>query len=340
MPQVHRTAFATLAGLLLLAGLAAAAGVDEFYRGRNILLVIGYTASGTSEAYARLLGRHIGHHIPGDPVIITRQMTGAPRLHAANYIFSSAPRDGSVFAAFSHSVGVAPLFDEATFDSRKFTWLGSISDEQMLCVTWNTSAVRTWSDFITKPSTFGGEGPGADPDVWLMLYKNVFGAKAKLVSGYPGTRDIVAAMERGEVDGLCGISWTTIKANHPEWLSSHSVNFIVQAGAQKQLEIAAVPLLTDLTDDPQQLQIAKILLASEAMARPFAAPPGIPDDRKAALIGAFEETMQDANFLGEAKKLGFDVRPVSAAAIDALLAEIYAMPKDVVARAKSLLLSE
>lgn len=326
--------------LLACAALVEAAGVEDFYRGRNVSLAVGYSAGGGYDAYARLLARYIGKHIPGDPSIVPQQMTGAGSLRAANYIFSVAPKDGSVFGTFSRSMGISPLIDKANFDSRKFTWLGSVTDDDTLCVTWNTSAVKTWSDFVSKPSTFGGEGAGADPDIWLLLYKNVFGAKAKLVSGYPGTNDIVLAMERGEVDGVCGISWSTVKSTHPDWLASHSVNFIVQAALNKEPEIASVPLAADLVSNPQQLQITKVLLASQAMARPFAAPPGLPDDRRAALIDAFDQTMKDPNFLAEAKRLDFDVRPVSGATIDSLLAELYATPKDVLVKATKAISSE
>jgi len=330
--KVLRDAVGILTALVMVAGGAGAAGLEDFYRGRNVSLIVGYSAGGGYDAYARLLARYIGHHIPGGPVIVPQQMTGAGSLRAANYIFSVAPKDGSVFGTFSRSIGISPLIDKATFDSRKFTWLGSVTDDDSLCVTWSTSAVKTWSDFTSMPSTFGGEGAGADPDIWLLFYKNVFGAKARLVSGYPGTNDIVLAMERGEVDGLCGISWSTIKSTHPEWLTSHSVNFIVQAALRKEPEIASVPLVTDLTSDPVRLQMTKVLLVGQAMARPFAAPPGIPDDRKTALIGAFDETMQDPNFLAEAKRQDFDVRPVSASALDALLAGVYQTPKDVLTR--------
>jgi tripartite-type tricarboxylate transporter receptor subunit TctC len=251
-----------------------------------------------------------------------------------------AAKDGSVFGTFSRSMGISPLVDKAEFDSRKFTWLGSVTDDNTTCVTWNTSPIKTWDDFLTKPSKFGGEGAGADPDIWTLLYKNVFGAKAQLVSGYPGTNDTVLAMERGEIDGLCGISWSTIKTRHPEWLSGHSVNIIVQAALKKEPEIASVPLATDLVKSPEQLQIIKLLLVSQAMARPFAAPPDIPADRKAALIAAFDATMKDADFLTEAQKLNFDVRRVTAAAIDAMLAEVYQTPKDVIARAAKAISSE
>ena len=282
----------------------------------------------------------IGKHIPGNPSIIPQQMAGAGSLRAANYIYSVAPKDGSVFGTFSRSMGISPLVDKAEFDSRKFTWLGSVTDDNTICVTGSGSPIKNWDDFLSKPSKFGGEGAGSDPDIWALLYKNVFGAKLQLVSGYPGTNDVVLAMERGEVDGLCGISWSTIKTRHPEWLTSHTVNIIVQEALQKEPEIASVPLASDLVKTPEQSQILKLLLVSQAMARPFAAPPDIPAERKAALLAAFDATMKDADFLAEAKKLNFDVRPVDAAKIDEMLAEVYQTPKDVIARATKAISSE
>jgi tripartite-type tricarboxylate transporter receptor subunit TctC len=326
--------------LVVVAGLACAAGVEDFYKGRNVTLVIGYSVGGGYDAYARLLGRYFGKHIPGSPAIVPEQMTGAGSLRSANFIYSVAAKDGSVFGTFSRSMGISPLVDKAEFDSRKFTWLGSVTDDNTICVTWNTSPIKNWDDFLNKPSKFGGEGAGSDPDIWTLLYKNVFGAKARLVSGYPGTNDTVLAMERGEIDGLCGMSWSTIKTRHPEWLTSHSVNIIVQAALKKEPEIASVPLATVLTKTPEQLQIIKLLLVSQAMARPFAAPPDIPANRKAALIAAFDATMKDSDFLAEAQKLNFDVRPVSSTAIDAMLAEVYQTPKDVIARATKAISSE
>ncbi|HEX4042518.1 MAG TPA: hypothetical protein VHY10_12520 [Xanthobacteraceae bacterium] len=321
------------AALLALVGIAVADDPADFYKGRDVLMIIGYSVGGGYDAYARLLGRYIGKHIPGAPSIVPQQMTGAGSLRSANYIYSVAAKDGSVFGTFSRSIGIAPLLGQADFDSRKFAWLGSVTDDNTTCVTWKTSPIKTWNDFLTKPSKLGGLGADADPDIWALLYKNVFGAKIQLVSGYPGTNDVTLAMERGEVDGLCGLSWSTIETRHQDWLSDHSVNIIVQAALKKEPQMAAVPLASDLVTNPEQLQILKLLLTSQAMARPFAAPPGIPQDRKKALIAAFDATMSDADFLAEAKKLNFEVHPVSAATIDALLADVYATPKDVIAKA-------
>jgi tripartite-type tricarboxylate transporter receptor subunit TctC len=237
-----------------------------------------------------------------------------------------------VIGTFSRSMGISPLLDKAAFDSRKFTWLGSITDDNTVCLTWNTSSIKTWSDFVSKASKFGGEGPGADPDIWAQAYKNVLGAKDQLVSGYPGTNDIVLAMQRGEVDGLCGISWSTINAAHPDWMPNHLVNILVQAPISKADEISGVPRATDLATDAEQLQILKVLMASQGMARPFVAPPDIPTDRKATLVAAFDATMADPAFLAEAQKLALDVRPVSGATIDKILADVYTTPKDVLAK--------
>ena len=329
----------TVRALVIAAALAASPAIAkadsaaDFYKGRSISLVIGYSVGGGYDAYARLLARFIGKHIGGEPSIVPQQMTGAGSLRAANYIFSVAPKDGSVLGTFSRSMGIAPLLGQAEFDSRKFSWLGSMTDDDTTCVTWNSSPIKTWNDFLSKPSKLGGLGADADPDIWALLYKNVFGAKVRLVSGYPGTNDVVLAMERGEVDGLCGLSWSTIKTRHAEWLTNRSVNVIVQAALKKEPEIATVPLATDLVSNPEQLQIIRLLLTSQAMARPFVAPPEIPFERKQVLIAAFDATMRDADFLAEAQKLSFEIHPVSSATIDDLLAEVYATPKDVLARA-------
>src|SRR5215467_9876773 len=292
-----------VAAIALLASVARADNTADFYKGRSISMIIGYSGGGGYDAYARLLAHYIGRHIPGEPSIVPQQMTGAGSLRAANYLFSVAPKDGSVLGTFSRSMGIAPLLGQAEFDSRKFSWLGSMTDDDTTCVTWNTSPIKTWDDFLNKPSKLGGLGADADPDIWALLYKNVFGAKVQLVSGYPGTNDVVLAMERGEVDGLCGLSWSTIKTRHAEWLSNHSANIIVQAALKKEPEIANVPLATDLVSKPEQLQIIKLLLASQAMSRPFAAPPDIPADRKSALIAAFDATMHDDDFVVEAQRL-------------------------------------
>src|SRR5712671_3756940 len=188
----------TLRGLRILAifsliiGAVSPAGaesVEDFYRGKSITLAIGYSVGGGYDLYGRLLARHIGKYIPGQPAVVPQNREGAGSLRAAIYIYNAAPKDGTVIGTFSRSMAVAPLLTDAPFDATKFTWLGSISNDVNLCMTWGTSPIKTWDDMLTKPFTMGGLGAGADPDVFALMFKNVFGAKLKLVSGYPGTND-------------------------------------------------------------------------------------------------------------------------------------------------------
>ena len=323
---------------LLVASLAVqparAAGVEDFYKGKTVSLIIGYSVGGGYDAYGRLLARHLGKHIPGNPSVLPQNMTGAGSLKSANYLYSVAPKDGSVIGTFSRSQGIAPLLDKAEFDSTKFTWLGSVTDEVSLCLTRHDAPVKTFNELLVTPATFGGEGAGSDPNIFALLYRNVFGAKLKIVTGYPGTNEIQLATERGEVDGLCGLSWSTLKGRYPHWLKDNKkANILIQAGIKKQPELPDVPSATDLAKQPDQMQVLKLILIGQAMARPFAAPPGIPADRKAALIAAFDRTTKDPDFLAEAQRLNFDVNPVAADKLDALLAEAYATPKDVIAKA-------
>jgi tripartite-type tricarboxylate transporter receptor subunit TctC len=335
---MSRSVKCLFASSCLLAVLASssiqAQSVEEFYRGRSISLAIGFSAGGGYDLYARHLARYMGNHIPGKPTIIPQNMAGAGSLRAANYIFSVAPKDGSAFGTFSRTTGINPLLGSgATFDGTKFTWLGSITDDTSTCITWHTSKAKSWQDMLSNQVIFGGQASSSEPDIFARLYKNLFDAKIKLVPGYPGTKEITLAMERGEVDGLCGLSWSTLKTRHAKWLQEKKINIVIQSALQKNSELGDVPLIMDQTKDREKLQILKLILAAQEMARPFAAPPGVPADRKAALIAAFEATMKDPEFLAEARKRKIDVDPVSARSLNELLAELYATPKGVLKKA-------
>ena len=225
---------------------AQAQSVEEFYKGKSITLAIGFTPGGGYDLYARHLARHMGKHIPGRPTIVPQNMAGAGSLRAANFIYSAAPKDGTAFGTFARTTGLNPLLESgATFDGTKFTWLGSVTNDISLCVTWHTSKANTWENFLKVPTTLGGQAPSSEPDIFANLYKNVFGAPIKLVAGYPGTNEITLAMERGEVDGLCGLSWSTIKTRHLAWLKEKKINLLVQAAFKKDPEIGNVPLVMD-----------------------------------------------------------------------------------------------
>jgi tripartite-type tricarboxylate transporter receptor subunit TctC len=332
-PAPYIPLLASVAMAVALAPSAHAQSVEEFYKGKTITVIIGYSVGGGYDLYARHLAKHIGKHIPGQPTLVPQNMGGAGSLRAASYLYSAAAKDGTVFGTFGRTMAIQPLLGtSAPFDGTRFAWLGSVTNDVSTCVTWHTSPVKTFRDMLETPVTLGGEGPGADPDVYALLYKNVFGAKVKLVAGYHGTNEITLAMERGEVDGLCGLSWSTLKTRHAQWMRDKRINIVVQAAFKKEPELRDVPLVTEAAN-PEQMRILKFILTSQEMARPFAAPPEIPDDRRAALIAAFEMTMRDPEFLAEARKLAIDVNPVGAKAIDGMLAELYATPKDVLEKA-------
>ncbi len=321
--------------ILALTRVAAANDVEDFYRGRTLTLLISYSVGGGYDLYARLLAHYLGRHIPGNPNVVPQNMPGAGGLRAANYLFSAAPKDGSMIGTFSRSIPTMPLVtpQDAHFDGRKFSWIGSMSSDTSLCLTGAKSKVKTFHDMLTMPVVMGGQFAAADSDIYAHLYKNIFGAKIKLVSGYPGTNDITLAMERGEVDGICGLSWGTLKVAHPDWMKNKSVNLLVQAALKKDPELPNVPLALDLIDDPQKKQILYITFAPQQIGRPFAAPPGIPADRHAALSKAFDDTMKDPALLAEAAKEKMDIAPMTGGEVGELLDKLYAIPPDVIAKA-------
>jgi len=323
-------AFAAGFGALIPANAATPA---EFYKGRTVSVIIGYSPGGGYDLYARVLAQHMSRHIPGNPTIIPQNMPGAGSIKAANYVFSVAPKDGTVIGTFARGMAGAALIGQTNIDARKFTWLGSMTKDVTLCISWGPSPIKTWNDVMTKQFTAGGEGAAGDPDIFAKLYKNVFGAKIRLATGFPGTTDITLAMQRREVDGLCGISWSTVKSRYGNWVTEKKINILIQAAPAKAPDLPNVPLASDLTKTTEQRQILDFAVASEVLARPFVAPPGIPADRKAVLVAAFAATLKDPAFLADAKKTLIDIDPVSATEAQAVVAYLYGLPKDVVAKA-------
>jgi tripartite-type tricarboxylate transporter receptor subunit TctC len=321
---------AAIAALLALAAEARADAVVDFYRGKTVSVLVGFTAGGGYDLYARLLGRHIGRHIPGNPAVVVQNMPGAGSLKATQYVYGVAPKDGTVLATVSRGMATEPLLNEAKFDATKLTWIGSVTSETSICATWNTSPIKTWDDMFRREFTLGGSAIGADPDTFALILRNVFGAKVKLVTGYPGGNDINLAMERGEVDGRCGWSWTSLKSQK-QWLKQ--ISPLVQFGLTKNADLPAVPLALDRAASDEQRQVLRLLIAGQFVGRPFFASPGIPDDRKAALRAAFDVTMKDKQFLEEAAKADLEISPTTAATIDEFLGDLYRTPADVVRKA-------
>ena len=310
--------------------------VADFYRGKTVNLIVGYSAGGGYDTYARILARHMGKHIPGSPTIVVQNAPGAGSMRAANTIYNVAPKDGSTFGMFGRGIALEPLIgtSPAQFDATKFLWLGSGTEEAAVVVIWAAKGIKTWADMLSKPFTVGGEGTGSDPDVYALMLKNVFGVKLKLVSGYPGTSEMALAVERQEVDGRASWSWSSLKSIKPDWIAQHKIELPVQLNLHRSPDLPEVPLIGDYATSERQRQILKLVLSRQTMGRPFMAPPGLPKDRADALRNAFDETMKDPEFLAEAKLRGQEVSPVSGVELEKLIRELYATPADVVAETK------
>jgi tripartite-type tricarboxylate transporter receptor subunit TctC len=322
--------------VLALALPARAQAPAEFYRGKTVTLTVGYSTGGGYDIYARTLARHMSKHIPGNPTIVVQNAPGAGSMRAANMIYNVVPKDGTAFGMFGRGIALEPLIgtSPAQFDATRFLWLGSGTEEAAVVVIRAEAGIKTWADMQAKPFTVGGEGTGSDPDVYALMLKNVFGVKLKLVSGYPGTTEMALAVERGEVDGRASWSWSSLKSLKPDWIAQKKIEVPVQLNMTKSPDLPDVPLIGDYAQNERQRQILRLVLSRQTMGRPFMAPPGIPADRAAALRAAFDATVKDPEFLAEAKARGQEVSPVSGAALDALIAELYATPKDVVEETK------
>lgn len=337
-PLVARGAAALMFAALQIAA-AAAQSPAEFYKGKSVELQIGYSVGGGYDLYARLVARHLGRHIPGNPTIVPMNMAGAGSLRLANWLYTVAPHDGSVIAATSRGAAFDPLINEkgAQFDASKFSWIGSANDEVSVCVALQSSGIAKFADVLDKPLSIGSTGVGDDTYQFPAVINAALGTKFKIVTGYPGGNDISLALERGEVQGRCGWSWSSIKATRMDWVASRKIIILVQMSLSKHPDLPDVPLIMDLAKTDEQRQIFKLIFARQVMGRPFLAPPGVPADRLAALRQGFAETMTDKDFLAEAEHGKFEINPVSGERLEALVNEIYRTPPEVAKKAAAIL---
>jgi tripartite-type tricarboxylate transporter receptor subunit TctC len=332
----HRTALAIGYSVALVAGLsgpARADAVSDFYRGRTVNLVIGYAPGGGYDLYARTLARHIGRHIPGNPTVVVQNMPGAGSIKAANYLYKVAPKDGSTFGGFSRGAFLDPLLgrgEGTQYDAAKFGWLGSISNEVGVCAFRAAADIKSWADMRTKPYVIGSTGAGADADVFPTVLRKMFRLPMKVVAGYGGAADLVIAIKRGEVDGRCGWSWSSLMSWNRDMIEGRQIEVVLQLASRKLDELAQVPLVTEVAETDDQRTALKLIISRQTMARPYVAPPGIPAERLAALRSAFDATVQDDAFLADAKRQDLEVRPVTGAEADALIREVYATPPAIV----------
>jgi tripartite-type tricarboxylate transporter receptor subunit TctC len=318
---------------------AHAQSVAEFFKGRTVEIYVGYSVGGGYDLYARLLARYIGKHIPGNPTVIAKNMEGAASLRLANWLYQVGPKDGTVFGTIGRGTAFDPILglNGAQFDGTRFTWIGSANDEVSVCVSWYTSGVKTFDDARTKELTVGANGPSDDTVQFPRVLNAVLGTKFKIISGYPGGNDVLLAMERGEVQGRCGWSWSSAKIAHRAWIDEKKINVLIQLSLAKHPDLPNIPLITDFATSEEQKQIAKLIFARQVMGRPFLAPPGVPADRAEALRRAFMDTMNDRDFLADAESSRFEITPVSGEHVQMLVNEIYGTSSEIGRKAAAIL---
>jgi tripartite-type tricarboxylate transporter receptor subunit TctC len=339
MPLLRQGATAATIALLCC-GLqpAAAQNAAEFYRGKQITIVIGLGAGETYDLYARLLARHLSKYIPGEPLIIPSNKPGAGSLNAVNSLYNTAPKDGTVIGIGHRFVPLMPLLNMpgAQFDALKFNYIGSMARETGVCIARQDSGIRSMEDTKTREFMVGTTGAGAEMTTFNATMSKMLGAKLKVVRGYLTSTEIDLAIERGELQGRCGVSFGSLRVNRPEWLENNYVAVLIQLGLLKHPDLPDVPLLTDLVSNQDDRAALELMLAPSNMARPFFAPPGVPAERIAILRRAFDAAMKDPVLIEEAAKQRMELMPMSGAEMEAVFTKLHALPEPVLDRARAL----
>ena len=315
---------------------AHADAVADFYKANPVTIVVGFGVGGGYDVYSRALSRHMGKHMPGSPGVLVRNMPGAGSMAAANYIYNNAPKDGSQFATFSRSIPTQPLFDTTgvQFDALKLNWIGSPASEVSVVFSPVEKNFRTIEDLRARQMVVPASGLGADSAVYPFVINALLGTKMKVVTGYQGSGDFMLAIERKEVDGMGGSSISTLRSTRPQWLKEKKIDLILQIALRKHADYPDVPLALDFVKDPSDRKVMELIFSRQEIAFPYAAPPGAPADRLAALRKGFADTLRDQAFVQEAEKMGLEVSPVSGDDVLKILTAAYATAPELVERAR------
>jgi tripartite-type tricarboxylate transporter receptor subunit TctC len=322
----------------LACGPAAAQSGAPSFAGKTIEIWIGAAPAGGYDINARAVARYMPDYLPGKPTMLPKNMPGAGSLRAANLAYNTGAKDGTVIGAPSRSVMTMPLLgvENAKLDVTKINWIGSVASEDSTCIAWHTSSVKTLKDAQERKLIVGTSGPGTSTHTYALLLQNLFGAKFQIIGGYPGGKEAQIALERGEVEGTCG-SFSSIKTQKPDWVRDKQINFLVLIGANRDPELPDVPTVMELATSDEQRNLLKIVLAPQTAGRPLFLPPDVPAPIVTTMRRAFDATMKDQRFLEEAKRIGLEVNPVTGEEIQKIAQEVYALPPDVVEKAKGYL---
>jgi tripartite-type tricarboxylate transporter receptor subunit TctC len=330
-----------VAALVAAAGFGAApAGAADFYAGKTIEFVIGSNPGGGYDIYARAIARHITRHIPGNPTIVPKNLPGAGSAKATTFIHSVAAKDGTVMGAAFPGAIMEPLLGDrakAAYDPPKLQYIGTADNGTRTCVTWHAAKTKTFEDAMKSKTILGASQAGGSSRDYAYMHNKLNGAKFDIVSGYKGTVDILLAMERGEVEGLCGYDWTSLKTQRPDWLRDKKVNILVQVALDPQpaLTQMGVPQIWQYIKSEEDKKVAELIVTQQVFGRPYFLPPGTPAPQVKILRDAFMKTVADPAFLEEAKKLRLDIDPLDGEKVQKMVETLYAAPAAIVEKAKA-----
>jgi tripartite-type tricarboxylate transporter receptor subunit TctC len=344
-----RFTFGVLACLIVGAAFPALAQtskeppLDPFYAGKTIDFIVGASPGGGYGLYAALLARHLGRHIPGDPTIVTRLMPGAGSLNAANEIYTNSAKDGTVIGAVFTGAVVEPLIGDRTkarYDSRRFGYIGSSNRETIICFARPDAGIKTWANIFKKQLIVGAAGWTSSIRQYPAVLDKVLGAKFKIISGYPGSREAIEAVEKGEVQGTCGIQWSSFAPSFANWIRDGKVTVFGQIAAppgDPTLNAMGVPNLWDFVKSKEDREVLGLIFNQMEFGRPYITPPGVPPDRLRTLRAAFDATMEDPKFLADAKRANLPINPMQGKEVQAQVDELYSVPENLVTKARQAL---
>ncbi len=321
---------------------ASSAHAADYFEGKTITFLVGGAPGGGYDTYARVLTRHWPAHIPGKPSIVVKNQPGAGSGVAAGLLANTAPKDGTWIGALFPGAIIGPVLDPKPnnkFDPSKFVYIGSADAGTRVCITGPKSKIKTYAQAQQSKAIMGASQAGGSTRDYAYMLNHIAGAKFSVVSGYKGTRDIFLAMERGEVDGMCGLDWSSMKSQRPDWVLNDSVNVLIQVALDPDPELVKkkVPTLWPLIKNDTDKKAAELIIGQQVFGRPYVLPPGTPDNVAKIMRDAFMATMKDKNFVADIEKSKLSIEPTTGQRVNKLVADMFAASKDVVEHAKRII---
>jgi tripartite-type tricarboxylate transporter receptor subunit TctC len=313
------------------------AAAQEFYAGKTVNIVVGSAPGGSYDLYARIVGRHIGKYIPGNPAFIVQNMPGANSKLMAGYVYNVAPKDGTVLGAPLNTVAINQMVEgQATnFNAAEFNWIGAVSSPANVLVTWHSSGVKTLDDARKKEVIIGATTAGTTQEMYPVMANNLLGTKFKVVTGYKASTEVNLAMERGETQGRGANTYLAYRFQNPDWILDKKINFIFQMTETRDPMMPDTPTLLEYAKNDEQKKVISLMVTSEAIGRPLLAPPGVPAERVALLRKALMEVVKDPEFVAEAEKAQLEISPVPGEKLQAMVRDLIATPPDIVEKYKA-----